>query len=131
MVIRFADSGIGRTTVVLTAGENKSGRPRSGTVVFRASDGQECSVSVTQEAPETAGYDKWVQDHPSGTAGNQTAPEAAPSGDGIVNLMKYATGLDPLGPGKRHQRDGKGRRGWENASGSVVARQSGCNGREA
>ncbi len=29
-----ADSGIGRTTVVLTAGENKSGRPRSGTVVF-------------------------------------------------------------------------------------------------
>ena len=94
-----ADSGIGRTTVVLTAGENKSGRPRSGTVVFRASDGQECSVSVTQEAPETAGYDKWVQDKfPSGTAGNQTAPEAAPSGDGIVNLMKYATGLDPLRP---------------------------------
>ena len=77
-----ADSGIGRTTVVLTAGENKSGRPRSGTVVFRASDGQECSVSVTQEAPETAGYDKWVQDKfPSGTAGNQTAPEAAPSGE--------------------------------------------------
>lgn len=94
-----ADSGIGRTTVVLTAGENKSGRPRSGTVVFRASEGQECSVSVTQEAPETAGYDKWVQDKfPSGTAGDQTAPEAAPSGDGIVNLMKYATGLDPLRP---------------------------------
>ena len=66
---------------------------------IRASDGQECSVSVTQEAPETAGYDKWVQDKfPSGTAGNQTAPEAAPSGDGIVNLMKYATGLDPLRP---------------------------------
>lgn len=29
---------------------------------------------------------------------DRTAADAAPAGDGVTNLMKYATGLDPLKP---------------------------------
>lgn len=94
-----AVSGIGRTTVILTAAENKSAAGRSGIVVFRASDKQECAVTVTQAGADLAGYDKWVQDvFPPDAAADQTAADAAPAGDGIANLMKYATGLDPLKP---------------------------------
>lgn len=93
------DSGIGRTTVMLTVAENKSASGRSGTVVFRASDKQECAVTITQAGADLAGYDKWVQDtFPPDAAPGQTAADAAPSGDGVTNLMKYATGLDPLKP---------------------------------
>ena len=62
-----AVSGIGRTTVILTAAENKSADGRFGTVIFRSSDKQECSVIITQDGAELTGYDKWVQDSfPSG-----------------------------------------------------------------
>ena len=94
-----AASGIGRTTVILTASENKSAAGRSGTVVFRASDKQECAVTVTQAGADLAGYDKWVQDSfPPDATADRTAADAAPAGDGVTNLMKYATGLDPLKP---------------------------------
>lgn len=94
-----ASSGIGRTTVILTALENKSAAGRSGTVLFRASDKQECAVTVTQAGADLAGYDKWVQDSfPPDATADRTAADAAPAGDGITNLMKYATGLDPLKP---------------------------------
>lgn len=95
-----AASGIGRTTVILTASENKSAAGRSGTVVFRASDKQECAVTVTQAGADLAGYDKWVQDSfpPDATGGTGRLRMAAPAGDGVTNLMKYATGLDPLKP---------------------------------
>ena len=94
-----AASGIGRTTVILTASENKSAAGRSGTVVFRASDKQECAVTVTQAGADLAGYDKWVQDtFPPDATADRTAADAAPAGDGVTNLMKYATGLDPLKP---------------------------------
>lgn len=44
-------------------------------------------------------YEKWKNDHfPGGTPEDQTAPGACPAGDGITNLMKYATGLDPNKP---------------------------------
>lgn len=44
-------------------------------------------------------YDQWKKDHfPGGTPESQTAPDACPAGDGITNLMKYATGLDPNKP---------------------------------
>lgn len=44
-------------------------------------------------------YDQWKKDHfPDGTPEDQTAPDACPAGDGITNLMKYATGLDPDKP---------------------------------
>lgn len=44
-------------------------------------------------------YDQWKEDHfPDGTPEGQTAPDACPAGDGITNLMKYATGLDPDKP---------------------------------
>lgn len=94
-----ASSGIGRTTVILTASENKSAAGRSGTVVFRASDKQECAVTVTQAGADLAGYDKWVQDtFPPDATADRTAADASPAGDGVTNLMKYATGLDPLKP---------------------------------
>ena len=94
-----AVSGIGRTTVILTAAENKSADGRSGTVIFRSSDKQECSVIITQDGAELTGYDKWVQDSfPPDAAADRTAADAVPAGDGIPNLMKYATGQDPLKP---------------------------------
>ena len=94
-----ADSGIGRAAVILAASENKSARGRTGTVVFRSSDEQECAVTVTQAGAELAGYDKWVQDtFPPDSTADQTAADASPAGDGMTNLMKYATGLDPLKP---------------------------------
>lgn len=78
---------------------NKSAAGRSGTVVFRASDKQECAVTVTQAGADLAGYDKWVQDSfPPDATADRTAADAAPAGDGVTNLMKYATGLDPLKP---------------------------------
>ncbi|MEI3568654.1 MAG: BACON domain-containing protein [Akkermansia muciniphila] len=94
-----AVSGIGRTTVMLTAAENKSAAGRSGTVIFRSSDKQECSVTITQEGAELTGYDKWVQDSfPPDASADRTTVDAVPAGDGITNLMKYATGQDPLKP---------------------------------
>lgn len=33
-----------------------------------------------------------------GTPEDQMAPDACPAGDGVTNLMKYATGLDPNKP---------------------------------
>lgn len=94
-----AVSGIGRTTVILTAAENKSADGRFGTVIFRSSDKQECSVIITQDGAELTGYDKWVQDSfPPDAAADRTAADAVPAGDGIPNLMKYATGQDPLKP---------------------------------
>ena len=41
----------------------------------------------------------WLSQIPGGTA-NQT-PLAIPYGDGITNLMKYATGMSPTAPGKQ------------------------------
>lgn len=43
-------------------------------------------------------YEKWKNDHFPGGTEDQTAPGACPAGDGITNLMKYATGLDPNKP---------------------------------
>lgn len=44
-------------------------------------------------------YDQWKKDHfADGTPEDRTAPGACPAGDGITNLMKYATGLDPNKP---------------------------------
>lgn len=83
----------------MTAAENKSADGRSGTVIFRSSDKQECSVIITQDGAELTGYDKWVQDSfPPDAVADRTAADAVPAGDGIPNLMKYATGQDPLKP---------------------------------
>jgi hypothetical protein len=55
-------------------------------------------VRVRREVkPELAGYEKWKKDHFEGTDAD-SAPDGNPAGDGIVNLMKYATGRDPLKP---------------------------------
>lgn len=69
-------------------------------VVTVVCGGEQRTFTLRQEAaPAPAGYDKWKQDHfADGTPDEQMAPDACPSGDGISNLMKYATGMDPNQP---------------------------------
>lgn len=44
-------------------------------------------------------YEQWKKKHfVDGTPEDDMASDACPAGDGITNLMKYATGLDPLKP---------------------------------
>lgn len=44
-------------------------------------------------------YEQWKKEHfADGTPQDQTTPDACPAGDGISNLMKYATGMDPTRP---------------------------------
>lgn len=77
-----------------------AGSPGFYLAVFPESSSGSRLVRVQREsAPEPAGYEKWKKEtFPAGTPEEETAPEAAPSGDGVSNLMKYATGLDPLKP---------------------------------
>ena len=69
-------------------------------VVTVVCGGEQRTFTLRQEAaPAPAGYDKWKQDHfADGTPDEQMAPDACPAGDGISNLMKYATGMDPNQP---------------------------------
>lgn len=57
------------------------------------------SALVLSWTPIPSPYEKWKNDHfTDDTPEGQTAPDAIPAGDGITNLMKYATGLPPLQP---------------------------------
>lgn len=57
------------------------------------------SALVLAWARTPSPYDQWKKEHFSdGTPEDQTAPGACPAGDGVTNLMKYATGLDPNKP---------------------------------
>lgn len=57
------------------------------------------SALVLSWIPTPSPYEKWKTDHfTDDIPEDQTAPDAAPAGDGISNLMKYATGLPPLQP---------------------------------
>ena len=85
--------------LTLTASPNADTVERSATVTFSTSQLTR-NLTVTQPGqPLLTGYDKWIQDHfGEGAPGDQTAPDACPAGDGITNLMKYATGLNPNKP---------------------------------
>lgn len=93
-----ADSGMGQTSpITLTAQANKKSTGRTGTIIFTSMDGQTTFIDVFQ-AGAKPGYDTWVNDHgmTEGTPGTGMLDSYA--GDNITNLMKYATGLDPLKP---------------------------------
>lgn len=64
-----------------------------------ASSGRPTGRNAPLPWANLSGYDKWVEDaFPPDTGSDRTAADAAPAGDGVTNLMKYATGLDPLKP---------------------------------
>lgn len=74
------------------------GSPGFFLVTFPESASGSRLVRVRKEAaPEPGGYEKWKKDHFEGTAAD-SSPNGNPARDGITNLMKYATGLNPLEP---------------------------------
>ena len=60
--------------------------------------GQEGNALVLNWTRTPSPYEKWQNDHFPDGSPDQTAPDVCPAGDGITNLMKYATGLDPNKP---------------------------------
>lgn len=91
----------GSGTAVLDIAVDANGQQAERTaVVTVACDGEQRTFTLNQAGkPAPTGYDKWKQDNfPDGTPDDQMAPDACPAGDGVTNLMKYATGLDPNKP---------------------------------
>lgn len=90
-------NGTAALTVSVAANGQETGRTA---VVTISCDGEQRTFTVNQDAaPPLTGYDKWKKDKfPAGTPEHDMSPDASPAGDGITNLMKYATGLDPLKP---------------------------------
>lgn len=74
-------------------------REREAVVTIRC-DGEERTFKLIQTAaPEAEGYEKWKKNNfADGTPEAQMSPDACPAGDGISNLMKYATGLPAMKP---------------------------------
>lgn len=92
-------SGNSTATLAVSVDANNQETQRTAVVTVTC-DGEQRTFTLTQSAaPPLTGYDKWKKDKfPPGTTEDDMAPEASPAGDGISNLMKYATGLDPLKP---------------------------------
>lgn len=98
-VIVHPDSGSGTATLNIGVEANGQQTERVAVITVQC-DGEQRTFTLTQSAaPAPTGYDKWKKDNfPAGTPENQMSPDASPAGDGITNLMKYATGLPPLKP---------------------------------
>lgn len=90
-------SGTAVLDIAVEANGNQTERTAVVTVVC---DGEQRTFTLNQSGkPAPTGYDKWKQDNfPDGTPDDQMTPDACPAGDGVTNLMKYATGLDPSKP---------------------------------
>ena len=91
----------GSGTAVLDIAVEANGQQTERTAVITVTcDGEQRTFTLNQSGkPAPAGYDKWKQDNfQDGTPDNQMTPDASPAGDGVTNLMKYATGLDPVKP---------------------------------
>lgn len=72
---------------------------QAGTFSLQRADAAGKSALVLHWARTPSPYDAWKNGHFGEDAPeSQTSPDACPAGDGISNLMKYATGLDPLKP---------------------------------
>lgn len=92
-------SGSGTATLDIEVEINDQQTERVAVVTVRC-DGEQRTFTLTQSAaPAPTGYDKWKKDNfADGTPEDLMASGACPAGDGITNLMKYATGLDPNQP---------------------------------
>lgn len=90
-------SGTAALDIAVEANGQQTERTAVVTVVC---DGEQRRFTLNQSGkPAPAGYDKWKQDNfRDGTPDGQMTPDASPAGDGVTNLMKYATGLDPNKP---------------------------------
>lgn len=91
----------GSGTAVLDIAVEANGQQTERTAVITVTcDGEQRTFTLNQSGkPAPAGYDKWKQDNfQDGTPDDQMTPGASPAGDGVTNLMKYATGLDPVKP---------------------------------
>lgn len=88
------------SAVLELAVEANAGQAQREAQVTVMCDGESRTFTLTQSgAPEPTGYEKWKKTHfAEGTPEEDMAPGASPAGDGISNLMKYATGLDPTRP---------------------------------
>ncbi|MFR4416373.1 MAG: BACON domain-containing protein [Akkermansia sp.] len=91
-------SGSGTATLDIQMEANAQQTERVAVVTVQCG-GEERTFTLTRSAaPAPAGYDKWKKDNfGDGTPEDQMAPDC-PAGDGVTNLMKYATGLDPNKP---------------------------------
>jgi hypothetical protein len=58
--------------------------------------GGQTLASPTVAVPVRGSYSQWVAFH--GLGGSDAAPSASPARDGLTNLVKFATGLNPFSP---------------------------------
>lgn len=91
-----ADTGNG--TVSIAAEANATEGSRTAQLSF-SSFGTVRSATVTQRGQKRT-WNEWKEDEITSRDPDtdQTGPNDSPVGDGIPNLLKYATGLDPLKP---------------------------------
>lgn len=88
----------GNGTVSVTAAANAAAGSRTAELSF-SSFGTVRSATVVQRGQKRT-WDEWKEDEIASRDPDtdQTGPTDSPAGDGIPNLLKYATGLDPLKP---------------------------------
>lgn len=88
----------GNGTASVAAAANPGERSRTAELTF-SSFGTVCSATVVQRGQKRT-WEEWQEDEITSRdpAADQTGPNDSPAGDGIPNLLKYATGLDPLKP---------------------------------
>ena len=92
------DTETGNGTVSVTAAANAAAGSRTAELSF-SSFGTVRSATVVQRGQKRT-WDEWKEDEIASRDPDtdQTGPTDSPAGDGIPNLLKYATGLDPLKP---------------------------------
>lgn len=88
----------GNGSVSITVQPNAGANSRTAELSF-ISFGTVCTATVVQRGQKRT-WDEWRDDEIVGRDPDtdQTGPNDSPAGDGIPNLLKYATGLDPLKP---------------------------------
>lgn len=98
-VLATPSAGAGTTTLNIAVTANSSQTDRTA-VMTVSCNGEEKTFTLLQKgSPAPTGYEKWKKKHfPDGTPSDKTDPGACPAGDGITNLMKYATNKDPNKP---------------------------------
>lgn len=88
----------GNGSVSITVQPNAGANSRTAELSF-ISFGTMCTATVVQRGQKRT-WDEWRDDEIVGRDPDtdQTGPNDSPAGDGIPNLLKYATGVDPLKP---------------------------------